>query len=146
MAPFSGGYGNFLPQDASLIDVGGVFLFHAHRTAAAPDIAGESQQFFHRHQFHIFVTCGLCRFFQIQLAADRNTEDMDTGLGTPGNQRLEDLLRRHMDGMGRVKTVQIIFVKVIKMLPAGDLCLLHQPDCIGFRCHKNHRNYYIASG
>ena len=43
-----------------------------------------------------------------------------------------------------MKTAQILFVVFIEMLPAGDLCLFHQPDGIGFLRHLYHRGYYTT--
>ena len=57
---------------------------------------------------------------------------MDSGAFPAGNQRFEDLLLGHSHGMGCVLAVQIIFVIRIECFPAGNPCLLCQPDSIGF--------------
>ena len=77
----------------------------------------------------------LCRLFEIQLTAHGNAEYVDAGLCAPGHQGLENLLRASSQSFGGVKTAQVIFVKFVKMLPAGDFSLLHQPDGVRFFSH-----------
>jgi len=64
---------------------------------------------------------------------------------TPGNQGLEDLLLGHTDGIGGVGTLQIVIIKFIKGFPAGNLCLLNQPNCVCFCCQIDHRLYYTTA-
>ena len=92
MSPFSGGNGDLIPEDTGLIHVGGVFLLHAHRAAATADISGEAQQLLHMDQLHIFVPSGLGSLLQVQFAAHRDAEYINTGPFAPGHQRLEHLL------------------------------------------------------
>ena len=132
----AGGHGDLLVEDAGFVEMGGILLLHAHRTATSPDIAGKAQKLFHMNHFHAFVTGGLCCFFQIQLAAYGDTEHMDAVLRPPCHQCLEDLLRRHTDGLGSVHSVQIVLVVFIEAFPAGDACFFHKSNCVGFVSHK----------
>ena len=135
MASGSCGHGNLFPKDTSLIQVSRKFLFHANRTAATPDVSCETQQFLNRNHFHILVTCNLCGLFKVQLAANRNTENVDARPFAPGYQCLEYLLRRHTDGSGRMVSIQILFIKFVEAFPAGDAGLLYSPYGVGLCCH-----------
>ena len=56
-----------------------------------------------------------------------------------GHQGLEDLLRISPQSLGGVEAAEIVFIVFVKVLPAGDLGLLHQPDSVGFLRHFYHR-------
>ena len=122
-----------------------VLFLHTHRTAAAPDIAGQTQQILYGDHLHIFITSGFGGLLQVQLAADRDAEYVDAGPFAPGNQSFEHLFTGHTDGLGSVIAVQIFLIIFIKTFPAGNLCLLNQTDCVGFCCHNITNTYYTLS-
>ena len=120
MAPLPGRNGDLFPEDAGLIHMGGVFFLHAHGTAAAPDVARQGKQLLYSYKLNAFVHGGSGSFLQVQLAAHGNTEDMDAGFWSTGNQGLEYLFRRHADGCGGMVSVQVMLIEFIEMLPAGN--------------------------
>ena len=144
MASGTGRYGDFVPQNAGLIQERGIFLLHSHRTAATPDIPGKGKQFLHSNHFHVLVTGSPGSLFQIQSAANRNAEHIDTRFLTSGNQCLEHLLPRHTDGICSMVSAEVLFVIFVKGLPAGNLCTFHQTDGIGFCSHKITVIYYTT--
>ena len=136
MAPSTGGDGDLVIQLGGLVHEGGIFLFHTHRAAAAPDVSGQAEKLLHGDHRHILVARCLGCLLQIQLKAHRNAEHIDARPLATGHQGLEDLLRRLADGFGGVIAVKVIFVKLVKFLPAGDARLLNQTDRVGFCCHN----------
>lgn len=132
MPSCTGGNRDGIPKGGSFIQKCGIFLFHAHRTASAPDVSGEREKLFHRNQRHILVPGGFCRLLQIQFTAHRDAENIHPRALPPGDQRFKNLLRRKSYGGSGVKPAEILFVKFIKHFPARDPGLLDQPQRVCF--------------
>ena len=132
MTSCSGRYGDFPKLQAALVEMGRIPLFHANRAAATADISGKSQQFLYRNHIHRLVTGGFRSFFQIQFSANRDAKNMDSCPVSPCNQGFEYLFRWKTQGFRGVIAVEVVFVVFIKSLAAGNLCLLYQPNCVGF--------------
>ena len=62
------------------------------------------------NQLDLFIPRSLCGFFEVQLTADRNAEDKIASFFAPGDERLENLLRRLANALGGVKTAEIVLV------------------------------------
>ena len=135
MPPFSGGNCDLLPENCCFIQIGGIFLPHTYRAAAAPDIACHRKQFLYRNQLHRLVACGLRSLFQIQFAANRNAKYMNAGPFSPGDQRLKNLLRWESQTFGCMDAPKVLLVIFIKMLPAGDAGLFYQAYSVGLSSH-----------
>ena len=118
-------------------------LFHADGAASAADIARERQKLADRNQLDLLVLRRLCRFFEIQLAADRNAEDKIALLFAPGDERLENLLGWLPDALCGVKTAQVVFIVRIFLRAVSDFRRVEQTHHIRFvhTFAPNRRNY-----
>ena len=144
MSPLSCRNSDLIPEDTSLVDKGRELLLHRHRAATAADISGGLQQFLDGDKFHVFVRGSLCGFLKIKLAADRDTEDIDTCPLSSGDQCFEDLLWRHAQCVCRVEPAEILFVVFIKSFPAWDTGLFYDSNCVGFSRHMITDVYYTT--
>ena len=132
MAPLSGREGDPVTQQAQLVDIGGVFLFHTHGAAPAANIAGQAKELLYRHQLHVFVSGGFGGLFQVQLAAHGDTEHVNAGFDTPGHQGFKNLLLGDTQNLSGMGAAEIVLAVGIKFFFAGNVCFFHKTDRICF--------------
>ena len=103
----------------------------------------QAQKLADRNQLDLLVLRRLCRFFEIQLAADRNAEDKIALLFAPGDERLENLLGWLPDALCGVKTAQVVFIVRIFLRAVSDFRRVEQTHHIRFvhTFAPNRRNY-----
>ena len=102
MTTLTGGYRDFIKQQADFIEISRILFLHSHRAAATTDVTGSSQQILYREKLDAFVSGCYCSLFQIQFTADGDAKDQNATFCALGYQGLEYLLRRKTDGLGRM--------------------------------------------
>ena len=85
-------------------------------------------------ELDLFVVRGLRRLFEVQLAADRDTEHRVSAALALRHQRFEDLLRRHADPLCCVHPVQVVLVNLIFCCAVWNFRRVEQAHHVGF-CH-----------
>ena len=131
---------------AALVKHGDELLFHAHRAAAAPDVAGDFVDVGDVDHRHALDACGLGSLFQVQLGQHRHDKDVIIAVRTLGDQRFEHL-GRVLPGQPRhVRAVHsLAFLMGVFMCGVGDLRPFQHPHCIGFCFFWHIGNLFIFS-
>ena len=132
MPTLTGRNSDLVIELTSLFKMCGILFLHPYRAAATTDVAGQAQQLLYRNHLYAFVSGSFCSFFQIQLTADRDAKHMNAGAFATSNQGFVYLLRRKSNCNSCVIAVQIVFIKFVKFLTAGDTGRLDKSYCICF--------------
>ena len=116
---------------AGLVDVGRKGLLHAHGRAAAPYVAGQRQQLFHRYQVAALVAGRLGGLLQVHLVTARNHAHEMSALVAFQHQGFENLMDILPQLVGDMLRAEVALVHLIGNQLIRHLLLVKKAAGIG---------------